>query len=193
MRILMLGNSFTYYHRMPEILSEILKCEVVSHTRGGAQLSEQLNENTEMGARTLKALREEKWDYVVLQEQSILPAKSTDCFLKSAAGLCRIIRENGAMPVFYATWAYREGSKILAKTPYTFQEMDEKLLNAYKQAAEKNNALMAPVGQAFSSLRSFISLYEKEDDYHPSEAGSAIAAGVIAKTILTDLLNKSGS
>ena len=70
MRVLMLGNSFTYFNDMPKILAELLGEEVVSHTRGGAFLSEQLNAETEMGAKTLKALQEEQWDYVVLQEQS---------------------------------------------------------------------------------------------------------------------------
>ena len=43
MRILMLGNSFTYYHDMPKILAQMLDAEVVAHTRGGARLAEQLN------------------------------------------------------------------------------------------------------------------------------------------------------
>ena len=71
MRILMLGNSFTYFNDMPKLLAAITGEEVVSHTRGGAFLSEQLNAETEMGAKTLKALSEEKWDYVVMQEQSM--------------------------------------------------------------------------------------------------------------------------
>lgn len=190
MRILMLGNSFTYYHNMPEILAELMHAEVVSHTRGGAQLSEQLNSETEMGARTLKALASEKWNYVVMQEQSILPVKSPTSFLRSAEGLCRLIHKNGAKPVFYATWAYREGSAKLSGTPYSYQEMDDALYRAYHQAAKENNALIADVGRAFTSLRGILSLYEQADDYHPTQAGSTLAAGVIASVILKDRANK---
>ena len=43
MRILMLGNSFTYYNDMPRLLSAMTGWEVVSHTRGGARLAEHLN------------------------------------------------------------------------------------------------------------------------------------------------------
>ena len=43
MRILMLGNSFTFYNDMPSIMAEIDDAEVISHTRGGAFLEEQLN------------------------------------------------------------------------------------------------------------------------------------------------------
>ena len=51
MRILMLGNSFTFTNNMPKMLSELTGAEVIHHTRGGARLSEQLNPNTNLGGR----------------------------------------------------------------------------------------------------------------------------------------------
>ena len=65
MRILMLGNSFTYFNDMPDMLAQILDAEVVHHTRGGAHLSEHLDPETELGAKTQAALQNEKWDYVI--------------------------------------------------------------------------------------------------------------------------------
>ena len=73
MRILMLGNSFTSYHDLPASLAELTGAEVVAHTRGSARLAEQLNPNTKMGSRTLAALENESWDYVVLQEMGNSP------------------------------------------------------------------------------------------------------------------------
>ena len=70
MRILMLGNSFTSTNHMPQMLAALTCAQVVHHTRGGARLSEHLNPNTKLGARTQAALRQEHWDYVVLQEMS---------------------------------------------------------------------------------------------------------------------------
>lgn len=182
MRILMLGNSFTYYHDMPKLLAYMTGAEVVAHTRGGAALAEQLNPYTEMGARTLRALREEKWDYVILQEQSNTPALHRESFQRSAAGLCKLIRENGATPVFYATWAYQEGSEKLASVPYTYDEMEEALTDSYRHAAEVNNALIAYVGQGFTALRDIVNMYEP-DAFHPSEAGSMLAASTLAAVI----------
>ena len=51
MRILMLGNSFTFANNMPAMLAELTGAEVVHHTRGGARLAEQLNPKTKTGAR----------------------------------------------------------------------------------------------------------------------------------------------
>ncbi|MBQ4089067.1 MAG: SGNH/GDSL hydrolase family protein [Clostridia bacterium] len=185
MRILMLGNSFTYYHSMPEILAAMLDAEVVANTKGGAMLSEQLNPDTELGERALALLKDEKWDYVVLQEQSNAPITKKKSFMKSSAELCRIIKENGARPVFYASWAYREGTAKLATMNMSYDEMDERMLASYSEAAEENGALIAKVGTAFTAVRKNADLYEN-DDYHPSEAGSILAAATIARVIETD-------
>ena len=187
MRILMLGNSFTYFHDMPDMLAAMLNAEVVSHTRGGAMLSEQLNPETEMGAHTLKALAEEKWDYVILQEQSNAPITKKNSFMDSSEKLCSLIKDNGAKPLFYATWAYREGTDKLATMKMTYEEMDAGLSQSYREAAAAGGALIAEVGAAFTAMRSLAGLYE-DDDYHPSESGSLLAAATIAKAIQADIL-----
>lgn len=182
MRILMLGNSFTYFHDMPKMLEAILGEEVVVHTRGGAYLYEHLDPQAELGAKTLKALREEKWDYVVMQEQSSSPALNREVFFDSVRKLSALIRENGAQPLLYATWAYREGSEKLASTGLSFAEMDAGMYEGYHMAADENDTLIADVGKAFAAQRAYADLYEP-DDYHPSEAGSILAAATIARTI----------
>ena len=185
MRILMLGNSFTYFHDMPRLVAAITGEEVVSHTRGGAFLSEQLNAETEMGAKTLRALKEEKWDYVVMQEQSRGPIAAKESFQKSVRGLCELIRAAGAKPVLYASWAYREGSEKLNGTGMSYAEMAEGLYKSYHEAAEANEALIADVGKGFDAMRGIVDLYES-DDYHPSAAGSMLAAHTIARVIEND-------
>lgn len=182
MRILMLGNSFTFYHHMPEMLAEITGAEVTAHTRGGARLAEHLNPNTTMGASTLRALTEEKWDYVVLQEMSNGPVVSKTRFLKSISTLCGKIRDAGAVPVLYATWAYQKGSSKMASMGMSYDEMYQAMYDAYHQAAEDNDALIADVGKAFYELSEKHSLYAS-DGCHPSEKGSEIAARLLAEAV----------
>ncbi len=143
MRILMLGNSFTFYNDMPSLLAEMTGAEVVSHTRGGARLAEQLNPETEMGAKTLAALENEAWDYVVLQEQSNAPVTTKDAFLKSVSALCGKIHRIGATPVLYATWAYRKDSEKMNEMSVSYDVMAAQLSAAYHEAAEQNDALVA--------------------------------------------------
>ncbi len=114
MRILMLGNSFTSSNNLPGLLAQLTGAQVVAHTRGGARLSEQLNPHTKLGAKNRAALAGEPWNYVVLQEMSHGPVTSPKSFFASVEGLCGLIREAGAAPVLYATWAYQKGGTKLA-------------------------------------------------------------------------------
>ena len=185
MRILMLGNSFTFVNHMPDMLARLTGAEVVQHTRGGARLAEQLNPSTKMGARTQVALRDEKWDYVVLQEMSNGPITSKESFLKNTALLCEQIRANGAKPILYATWAYEKGGKQLAEFGMDYEEMYRQMYEAYHDAAEQNHALIADAGRRFYELADTRSLYAA-DGCHPNEEGSRIAAEAIAAVIAED-------
>lgn len=186
MKVLMLGNSFTYFHDMPKMVAALLNEEVDSVTRGGAYLHQMLDPEDELCAQVMAAIKRQKWDYVVLQEQSNAPALKPELFHPSVDKLCEIIREIGAKPVLYASWAYREGSEKLASTGMSYAEMDQAMYDSYHMAAQRNHALVADVGQAFTALRILIDPYEKTDDYHPSEAGSVLAAHVIARTLKDD-------
>lgn len=191
MRILMLGNSFTFVNDLPAILSQLTGAEVVHHTRGGARLSEQINPKTKMGARTLKALSEEKWDYVVLQEMSNGPVTTRKKFLDTTKELCEKIRKVGAIPVLYATWAYKKNSDKMNSMGMSYDEMYQQMYDAYHEAARQNNALVADVGKAFYEISDEINLYA-EDGCHPNMAGTRLAAEIIAKTILGDRFGKEG-
>lgn len=182
MRILMLGNSFTTTNHMPEMLADLTGAEVVVHARGGARLAEHLNPKTKMGKRTQEALTQEKWDYVVLQEMSNGPITAKARFLDSTRNLCEQIRLNGANPILYATWAYQCGSEALKRLGMSYEEMYQEMIDAYRQAAEKTQALLADVGTQFYKKADIEKLYAA-DGCHPSKLGSEIAARKIAENI----------
>ena len=168
MRILMLGNSFTFTNDMPQMLAALPGAEVVHHTRGGAWLSEQLNPATRLGGRTQAALTEERWNYVVLQEMSHGPITAPKSFFSSVERLCGQIWTNGAAPLLFATWAYQKGGAKLAAKNWGYDEMA--------------HALLADVGQRFYALAGTRDLYAA-DGVHPSALGSRIAAETIAAVI----------
>ena len=182
MRILMLGNSFTFTNNMPQMLADLTGAEVVHHTRGGARLSEQLNPSTKLGSQTQAALQKEKWDYVVLQEMSHGPITASKSFFSSMEQLCRQIQANGAVPILFATWAYQRGGAKLAAKGWDYDEMAQKLSEAYHRAAQENDALIADVGRQFYELSDTQNLYAA-DGVHPNGLGSHIAAETIAAVI----------
>ena len=182
MRILMLGNSLTTANNMPQTLSQLTSAEVVCHSRGGSRLAEHLNPATKLGAKTQSALENENWDFVILQEMSHGPITAPKSFFSSVENLCRQIREQGAVPILYATWAYQKnGAKLRAKG-WDYDEMARKLSEAYHKAARENGALLADVGRRFYELSQTQGLYA-DDGVHPNERGSRLAAKTIAAAI----------
>lgn len=189
MRILMLGNSYTSANHLPLMLAEMTGAEVVAHTRGGARLAEQLNPATKLGNKTLKALHDEKWDYVIVQEMSNGPITSKEKFMTNLSKLCGLIRENGAIPVLFATWAYEKNGKQLKKFGMEYEDMICSMKETFREAAKRTSCLLADVTTAFEQQAETVKLYAP-DGSHPSETGSKLAARTIAKVIWNDQKRK---
>ena len=179
MRILFLGNSFTFFNDLPGQVGQLLQAETFSNVRGGAHLHQHLDPADELCTVTRRLLTEGKWDYVDLQDHSRGPIEHPDAFHQAVATLCPMIRAAGGKPVLYETWAYEEGTEALAATGLTFTDMQQRLSDAYLAAARANRTLLAPVGSAFAQVRTSQPLYA-DDHFHPSEAGTQVAARVIA-------------
>lgn len=185
MRILFLGNSFTFFNDLPDMVGRLLGAETCRNLRGGAYLYQHIDPADELCTITRRLLTEERWDYVVLQDQSQGPITDPEAFHQAVKTLAPMIRAAGGKPVLYETWAYEEGTDTLASTGLTFEAMQAGLTEGYRAAAQANGALIAPVGQAFASARHTSHLYDA-DHYHPSAAGSRLAAETIAAVILAD-------
>ena len=119
---------------------------------------------------------------MVLQEMSHGPITAPKSFFSSVERLCRQIRASGAVPILFATWAYQKGGAKLAAKNWDYDEMAQKLSEAYHKAAQENNALIADVGRRFYELSDTQVLYAA-DGVHPSELGSHIAAETFAAVI----------
>lgn len=182
--VLLLGNSYIYFNTLPDLIEGIaagLDGPVVradAHTRGGQTLRGHLDDGR---VPALLAGSEEgaDWEWVVLQEQSTLGAPydsetgalgSAATFHESARELVAMVREEGAEPAFYMTWAKE-----------AFPSQSDVLASAYADIAQELSAGLAPVGRAFATVRRLrpdLGLYVS-DGSHPNAAGSYLAACVI--------------
>ena len=105
LRALFIGNSYTHVNDLPGIIADLLpargiKLEHESVTSGGATLEKQWADG-----KALAAIRIRKWDYVVLQEQSMRPFRDRDAMFKAARLLHAEIEKTGAKTLLYETWA----------------------------------------------------------------------------------------
>ncbi len=191
-RILFIGNSYTFYNDMPNALFKPfaaaagINVEVDTVLKGGYKLSQFLDPENEYGARVAAALSGDVcYDYVVLQEQSLLPSINTEAFHTSVRRLVARIRDIGATPVLYATWGRKKGSKALRDNGMTNESMTDRTAEAYSAIGEELSVKVAHVGRAFYEVytgRSGIELYDP-DKTHPSREGSFLAAATVCARI----------
>lgn len=186
-RALFLGNSYTAYNNLPQLVADIASSmgDVLifdSNTPGGFTL-----QGHSTNAASLAKIAQGGWDYVVLQEQSQLPSFPWSQFstasLPFADSLSRKIREadSCAIPLFYMTWGRKNGDQSnCANWPpvCTYSGMQHLLRERYVLMADTNHAQVAPVGAVWRDLLADslgIELYAS-DGSHPSLEGSYLAA-----------------
>lgn len=193
-RVLFIGNSYTQVNNLPQLFVSVASSTgdqvyVDSNLPGGATFQ---NHCSNISATKIQ---QGGWDYVVLQEQSQLPAfplsqVQTACF-PYAAQLNQMIENFNpcAETVFYMTWGRKYGDPDNALTfpPLaTYEGMDSLLYERYMQMTQDNNAIVSPVGRVWRYIRTnfpSIELYSS-DNSHPSLEGSYAAACAMYTTIL---------
>ena len=191
--VLFIGNSYTYYNDMPAIFRAFAEADghsvtVTSITKGSYKLEQFADPADEYGAKVEEALSgDTKYDYVILQEQSVRPTTvSVSGFYKAVRNLTARIREAGAEPILYATWGRKTGSSTLDTYKMTNESMTWKLAAAYQAIGDELSVPVVHVGLAFYDVythQTDIELYN-EDKSHPSAAGSYLAAASLYAHIL---------
>jgi len=180
-RVLFIGNSYTYVNDLPNTFANLAragghKTEVGMSAQGGWMLSDHVKSSD-----TIAKINSEKWNFVVLQEQSEVPAfqqsRSQEMY-PAARVLVGDTRQAGAVPIFLITWAYRDGLPQNGMPNYA--SMQAQINNGYLVTAQALNSPVAPVGVAWQAVRDQypqINLWQA-DGSHPSEEGTYLAACV---------------
>lgn len=201
LRMLFIGNSYTYYHTYPAIFKEIAwheghyaDCNIF--ISGGYTMKAHL-----ANPHSMEQVDKGGYDYVMLQDQSILPTlNGTADDAGSAEQMVKMVnrvRESSpeAKVLLEITWGRKFGSnnfgkyeKYIEKYPHfysSYDAMQQRLIDVMTAEAEQNSALLNPVGLAWQFVmheRPDINLYHT-DNHHQSYAGSYLAAAVAYLTI----------
>ena len=184
--VLFVGNSYSF--GVPRAFSQLAaahgkKLRVGHSAHSGWSLAIHAE-----NSGTLRKIREGKWDIVVLQEHSEIPAlparKRAAAMFPPLRQLVSEVRSHGAIPVLYQTWGRRDGEKGLWRDD--FHAMNSRLRDGY-QAASKNagGVVVVPAGDAWEreiSAGRGGGLF-MDDGSHPSAAGNALTAAVFYEAI----------
>jgi hemolysin-activating ACP:hemolysin acyltransferase len=171
-KVLFVGNSFTYYnnslhnHYRKLVAASGHEFDKPSRARimtiSGGHL-------TEHAGGITKVVGAEEWDVVVMQGHSLGPISeaTAEPFRAAAREYSEYIRDHGARPVFFMTWAYIGRPEMMAKLDAAYSELGHEL-----------DAQVVPVGLAFATVteqRPDIAL-RIADARHPTLAGTYLAA-----------------
>ena len=194
MKILFIGNSYTYFNDMPKMLADLgvengKELEVDSVTRGGRKLYENLVCGDEHNSKILELIGKKSYDVLILQEQSYFALVDYAEFERGVRGLVELV--GAKRVILYATWGRKAGCDLLPKYGWSSAEMGDKLFAAYSSAAEVCDADVSPVGLCFNKINALgdFELYNP-DLSHPSRLGTVIGVLCHYKKIFGTLPEK---
>lgn len=179
LRVLFVGNSFTFYNSIPKRVHELSSADnsarkifAVQYTAPSWRLSKAAQDT---GLERL--LRQVPWDVVVLQEHGYELARSqqhrrqtTDRYATAIAA-----RAGGARIVFFMPWDSKDG-----RDGETYTELQERIADNTEELADRLGAKVAPVGVAWEAAverRPGIDLWYR-DGRHPGKRGAYLGACV---------------
>lgn len=195
-KVLFLGNSYTYYNDLPQLIKNLsLSMGDLVYTDQNTPGGQRLMDHAE-NAISYGKIKDQDWDFVVLQAQSQEPSWpiaqiETEVF-PFAQQLCDSVKLNHTCSevLYFSTWGRKNGDADNCESwppVCTFEGMNDRLTVAYYTMAEQTEASVSPVGMAWKiaredGLMDEINLYNN-DGSHPSVYGSYLAACVFYQSI----------
>jgi Domain of unknown function (DUF4886) len=188
LNVLFVGNSFTYFNDMPALVKQLADAAheekpfmSVQETPGGYTLKQ----HWESG-KVAQLIQSNRWDYVVLQEQSQALSFAQWQRFRDVHPYARqfnnLAWQNKTKLILFMTWGYEKGD-LENRTSDSFSDMQSRLAEGNMELAKDLSAIVVPVGIAWRQALSRnpqIRLWG-EDGRHPNLSGSYLAACVFYK------------
>ncbi|WP_299123187.1 SGNH/GDSL hydrolase family protein [uncultured Tenacibaculum sp.] len=166
-RIMFVGNSLTYSNNMPQILEYIGKQNGTTISTTSICLPNYAIIDHLHDGNVQKQLNKKQYDYILIQQGPSSQAAGKRMLEEDGAKMKTLVSKHQAQLGYFMVWPS-------VQYYYTF----DKVIQNHETAAKKNNALLFPVGKvwkAYNTNKKLSKLYSL-DNFHPSKAGSFLAA-----------------
>lgn len=198
-KILLIGNSYTGYNNLDQILEKICKragrkASVTSIAEDGAALYHYADTDTFPGRLVRSLLLNQSWDYVVLQDRHYYPVKFPYRTKSALQSLKPYVKASGARMFLFMTWVPEKGhSDYTNLQDLVAGRKDYQKLTADSctRIGKDCGATVIPIGLSFfQSIKYYpgINLIIK-DKSHPTIAGSYLSACTIYTTLFHEPLD----
>jgi hypothetical protein len=197
LRLFFIGDTYTMTNNLPKLVEAIaatdqaspVNVETAMFAMGVATLGELYDEGS--GRNMVRA---RGWDYVVLQDDSLLPMTIAGAgqMYTAMEKWSKDIRHGGGKIIVLETWARKPGSEWFTNTKKygnlklgTPESMQDKIDTATNGIAYDIGAAIVPAGdywQACAAMQGMPDLYSG-DGHHPSLAGDYLTALLFYRAI----------
>jgi PKD repeat protein len=196
LRVLFLGNSYTAYNNLPQLVQSLSssagKTLIIDYNMpGGMNVSGHVNDAT-----SIAKINQGNWDYVVIQEQSQIPTINHfryNNMYPAITDLKTLVEKVNPCTrmITYMTWGRRFGGQHCdprnthcSPVFVDFNHMQDSLTIAYTEISDKLNIQCAPVGVTWQNILNDTTLIlHSNDNSHPNIDGSYVAALSIYSSI----------
>ena len=193
-RILFIGNSYTYYAKLPQFFQELIaqgdRHPVVEYQAGpGMSLSDHLAD-----PETMKLIDGGNWDIIIFQDHSLATIESPLNFFSVGQAIITRAKKAGAQVLLFETWARKSGhdyyqaenTKRMRRNSKTQmiggpKVMQRSISFAYAKLAKRSGVNVIHIGQAMTmaaGLEPNLRVFD-DDGSHPSLLGAQLAAMVV--------------
>jgi len=171
-RVLFIGNSLTFANDLPARVSDAARASGQSIDATMVAFPDYSLEDHWQRGEALQAIRKGGWTYVVLQQGPSALPESRVLLIEYTKRFDAEIRKAGAKTALYMVW------------PTANRRADfPGVVASYTAAARAVSGILLAVGAAFRDAPPSSAIYGG-DGFHPSPAGTALAAKVIADQLV---------
>jgi hypothetical protein len=173
-RLLFVGNSLTYTNNLPFLVKNVAEDRGLTIETMSLAYSNYAIVDHWADGQVQSLIKSKKYDFVIIQQGPSSQQEGHRMLVDNGAEYAALCKENGAELAYYMVWppvsAYYRFDRVIAN---------------YTDAAQKNNAILCPVGKAWKDYidQTQDYSYYGYDDFHPSMTGSQVAAEVIASSL----------
>ncbi len=173
--ILFIGNSLTYYNDLPKLVTEYAKNEknLNIKTKMVAHPNYAIEDHWDDG-KVKRLIHRKKYDYVILQQGPSSQKDGRKMLIQYGRKYSNLCKSSNTKLCYFMVWP----------AMYYYHTFNSVIKN-HADAAKLNNAILLPVGKEW---KAHIEKYKDyslycQDEFHPSEKGSKMAAKVIVETL----------
>jgi hypothetical protein len=174
LRVLFVGNSYTYSHELPDVVAAVAAARGIALVTGMLALPNYAIED-HLARRDYENMLGRGWDWVLLQQgPSSLPENQVNLRIYSGRA-ADLARARGIRVALWSAWPALDNAHTWAAAEAS-----------YRNAALANNLCVLPVATAWRLARERapgVQLYA-DDRLHPERPGTLLAALVVAQGLV---------